>query len=148
MGKLKLLNTPNGTLMYIIKHDRLGEYVDIQEVKYGGYKLSEETRYMAEEPHIRAFHYIQPTVEINFKKGNKKISYTFDYIDYWNGQRAYDTDEHLECGGAEEYPYIDVYFTTSKESAIKYIKNNIFDNLKKHYDRNIKQFEKINSFIS
>ena len=147
MGKLKLLNEPNGTLMYLIRHDRRGEHVDIQEVKYDGYKLYEESRYCQEEPGIRAFYYTQQVIDVKFRKGLEKSCYKCEYFDYWSGQRAFNTDEHLKCGGAE-YPYIDFYFTTSKEKAVKYIKDNLFEDIINNKNNATEQFGKINSFIS
>ena len=130
-----LLERPKGTIMYLLFADRQGYHLNLREVEYQGFKASERIDHYPGDVRTPAFDQVQETFIVSFidKKNSQEISVTVDNVPYWRGQRAFNTDEHLTCGHAP-YPYIDVYFTVSKERLKEYLTNEskLLVLLKKH----------------
>ena len=130
---INLLRQPQNTPMYFVQLDRAGYAISIEKVLYLGY--SEDSRVDSyEEPgKVRYREWSQPIFHISFKFENgKEFTIEVDNIPYWTGLRAFDTDEHYECGKAD-CPYVDYYFTTSKRKLLSFLESQKYiDKLQKN----------------
>lgn len=123
-----LVNTPCGTKMYLVIKNRVGNEMWIKEAVYQGftkhYRKDSYYDYPMASPAI-----VKTTLyHVKFTVDDKPITIVCASPSYWKGQRGYDTNEHLECGGDFETKMqvnvsgcIDAYFTTGIDAFKKYI---------------------------
>ena len=147
---IKLLENPENTLMYFVQLDRIGYNISIQEVYYLGFEEGKRKDEYYDPGKMKyPVEYTQKTFIIHFKtRKNEKITVETDNIDYWNGLRAFDTDEHLSCGKAN-YPYIDFYFTTSKEKLKNFLKKEQYiEKMQENKDKLCKTYDSLMNFLA
>lgn len=145
-----LLEHPKGTTMYLLFADRQGHNLDLKEVEYQGFKESSRIDHWPRDAYSPETYQTQETFTISFtdKKNGLEIKVSVDNVSYWKGQRAFDTEEHLTCGHAP-YPYIDVYFTVSKDKLKEYLtKNKLLSNLEKYMHKVCDSYDTIISIIN
>ena len=123
-----LVNTPRATKMYLVIKNRVGSEIWIKEAVYEGFakhyrKDSYYDYKMASPDTITTTLY-----HVKFTVDSKPITIICASPSYWNGQRGYNTNEHLECGADFKTKMevnvsgcIDVYFTTDVDTFKKYI---------------------------
>ena len=146
---ISLLELPKGTPMYLVQRDRIGHEISIEKVLYLGFERTSRRCSYEEPGKVRYYEYDQPEFKIFFEsEGGKKITIKVDYISYWTGQRAFNTDEHLAYGKAS-WPYIDIYFTTSEKKLKAYLKQDDYlEKLKKHKDEINKSYNEVMSYVT
>lgn len=123
-----LVNTPCGTKMYLVIKNRVGSEMWIKEAVYQGftkhYRKDSYYDYPMASPAI-----VKTTLyHVKFTVDGKPITIVCASPSYWQGQRGYDTNEHLECGADFETKMqvnvtgcIDAYFTTDVDAFKNYI---------------------------
>ena len=153
---IQLLETPIGTDMYLMIMDRTERRAILRKVQYAGYSVHTVHRTYW-EPKMRdeaAWDEPQFTVKFTEKGKRTPISITCDYISYWTGERAYDTDYHEECNagvkgikldGFDACCCLDAYFSTDKQKiADRFNKSQVVANLdkaKKDIDNMINKYQ-------
>ena len=128
-----LVNTPRGTKMHLVIHNRVCSEMWIKEAVYEGF-----TKHYREDSYYDYNMEYPDTVKttlyhVKFTVDGKPITIICSSPSYWKGQRGYDTNEHLECGADFKTKMevnvtgcIDVYFTTDADTLKKYLET---DNL-------------------
>ena len=146
-----LVNTPHGTKMYLVIHNRVCSEMWIKEAIYEGF-----TKHYREDSYYDFNMEYPDTVKttlyhVKFTVDGKPITIICASPSYWNGQRGYDTNEHLECGAGFKTKMkvnvsgcIDVYFTTDADAFKKYIESDnrlatVIDNI----DEKIRQYQEM-----
>ena len=123
-----LVNTPCGTKMYLLIKNRVCSEIWIKEAVYEGftkhYRKDSYYDYKMASPDTTT----TTLYHVKFTVDDKSITIICASPSYWNGQRGYNTNEHLECGADFKTKMevnvsgcIDVYFTTDVDAFKKYI---------------------------
>lgn len=146
-----LVNTPCGTKMYLVIKNRVGSEIWIKEAVYQGftkhYRKDSYYDYPMESPTI-----VKTTLyHVNFTVDGKPITIVCASPSYWQGQRGYDTNEHLECGADFETKMqvnvagcIDAYFTTDIDAFKKYIEtDNVIRVFMDNINDKIRQYQEM-----
>lgn len=142
---ISLLRSPKDTPMYFVQLDRTGYAISIEKVLYVGYKEGSRIDSYEEPGKIKYHEWSQPIFYITFKKSKgAEFTITVDNIPYWTGLRAFNTDEHYACGKAS-YPFVDYYFTTSKQKLLSFLEREKYIDKLKH---NVNALDKAWNFIT
>ena len=146
-----LVNTPRGTNMYLVIKNRVGNEMWIKEAVYQSftkhYRKDSYYDYPMESPAI-----VKTTLyHVKFTVDGKPITIICASPSYWNGQRGYNTNEHLECGAdfktkmaVDVSGCIDVYFTTDVDAFKKYIEtDNVIKDVMNNINDKIRQYQEM-----
>ena len=146
-----LVNTPIGTKMYLVIQNRVHSEMWVKEAVYQGFTkhYRNDTYYeykMSSPAEIKTTLY-----HVKFTVDGKPITIICASPSYWNGQRGYDTNEHLECGAGFKTKMkvnvsgcIDVYFTTDADAFKKYIESdNRFATVIENINEKICQYQEM-----
>ena len=146
-----LVNTPCGTKMYLVIKNRISTEIWIKEAVYEGftkhYRKDSYYDYKMTSPDTTT----TTLYHVKFTVDGNPITIICASPYYWNGQRGYNTNEHLECGADFKTKMevnvsgcIDVYFTTDVDAFKKYIEtNNILGVVMDNINDKIHQYQEM-----
>ena len=146
-----LVNTPCGTKMYLVIKNRVCSEIWIKEAVYEGF-----TKHYRKDSYYD-YKMISPDTttttlyHVKFTVDGNPITIICASPSYWNGQRGYNTNEHLECGADFKTKMevnvsgcIDVYFTTDADKFKKYIEtDNILGVVMDNINDKIRQYQEM-----
>ena len=146
-----LVNTPLGTKMYLVIHNRERTEMWVKEAVYQGFSkhYQDESYYeynMSNPVTIKdTFYHVKFTVD------GKPITIICSSPSYWVGQRGYDTNEHLEYAADFKTKMevnisgcIDAYFTTDVDMFKKYIEtDNVLSDVERNINEKIRQYQEM-----
>ena len=146
-----LANTPCGTKMYLLIKNRGCSEIWIKEAVYEGftkhYRKDSYYDYKMASPDTTT----TTLYHVKFTVDGKSITIICASPSYWNGQRGYNTNEHLECGADFKTKMevnvsgcIDVYFTTDVDAFKKYIEtDNVIEVVMNNINDKIHQYQEM-----
>ena len=146
-----LVNTPRGTKMYLVIKNRISTEIWIKEAVYEGF-----TKHYRKDSYYD-YKMISPDTttttlyHVKFTVDGNPITIICASPSYWNGQRGYNTNEHLECGAdfktkmaVDVSGCIDVYFTTDVDAFKKYIEtDNVIKDVMNNINDKIRQYQEM-----